>query len=180
MPDYSVGPDAPVTASPDPVLERPARGWLPYRGYVDHGVPVDDTQVRDYENAEANYWQGRPVEYEEPPAPAPNPIPVIIVNDGPNEVKRFRVSRTQATTSGNQLLGRNPSRNTAKLRNMDPANILYIHHEPNYTSWLGYPILPGIELEIQGGEPIYAVAATANIEVAVLENVSTPWEERHL
>jgi hypothetical protein len=179
MPDYSVGPDAPVEL-PDPVLERPVGGWLPYRGYVDHGVAVDDHETEAYATEENGYWEGRPVPYEEPAKPGADPVPVRIVNDAPNEMKRFRVSRTQATTSGNQLLGRNPRRNSVRLRNMDAANILYIHHEPNYTSWLGYPILPGTDLEIQGGEPLYAVAATANIEVAVLENVSYPWEEKNL
>lgn len=148
-----------------PVPDNPAGANIPYRGVVDHGVPVQQEELPD----EAHYWTGRPVEYL-PEETEPDPIPVRVVNQGARELRRFSATQPVLSFSnGNavqqvRIAGRDENRTKLLIRVIGRTDFLqsvfvYIGG-PGVTPYDGYLMTNNQELPLNTTEEVWAYADT--------------------
>lgn len=153
--------DRPVAVEPIP--ERVAGHVFAYRGMETHGVdPNNDAHdPEDY-----GYMQrGVYVDYE-PEETGPEPIPVIIVQRGGKERKRFRTVRSSAAGSGDNpscILGRDEFRRKVTIRNAGTDQVFIGHEAAAAVAMHGYPLSANESISIEAWAAVYAQSATANV-----------------
>lgn len=150
-----------------PVEEHYAGVNFPYRGTETHGVAVPEGS--EYNTREFQYKEEDPEQYE-PPLPEPDPILVRVVQEHARELREFRTVRIPVSQQPQQLVGKNLSRRSTRIRNLDAANAIYIGPDPNVSAITGFKISAGQEPNpFITTEPIYATTGDSSIvEVAVL------------
>lgn len=143
---------------------------FPYRGQEQHGVPAEQRPWIPHD-ATVDSWDGPDPIAE--PAPEIEPVPVVIVTDSAREIRSWRAYQSAVSNHPNLLVGQNPNRTRARIRNLAAPNgdEVYIGHTSNVSSLDGYPIPPGEELVIETEEEIYVTVAPGvvnQVPVAVL------------
>lgn len=173
MPDRYTGgsfpsPDGDTTPL-NPPDERVEPVNFPYRGGEQHGVAVEGRPWIPTDPTAADYWDGSDESADEPAEM--EPIPVRIVTESGRELRSWRAYQTIARVGeATNLSGQNELKVRVRIRNLEASdgNTIYVGHTSFVSTLSGYPILGGTELCIETEEEIYVVAATADVEVAVL------------
>lgn len=153
--------DRPVAETPIP--ERVRGHVFAYRGMETHGVdPNNDAQdPEDYGYME----RGVTVQYE-PEDNGPEPIPVIIVQHGSKEFRRFRTVRMGSGTSDGSptaILGRDTDRRKVTIKNVS-TDTVYIGHDQSSASQMhGYPLAANETMTVDAWSQIFAISSTTAV-----------------
>ncbi len=178
MPNPLLGPNLGrrlVTSKPvddrphavEPLPEAYVGDNNPYRGVVDHGVPVSGSP--DGFHGYADTISG----VYEPERDEPDPIPVRVVNVAGRELRRFRTGQEilDSTTGlvARMLAGRNLARVDISIKNTG-AQTMWIGENESVALYTGYPLAAGAEKVFTHQDAIFAVAASGQTTtVAILE-----------
>lgn len=149
-------------------------GNIPYRGYVDHGLPVE----QDFrpEQDESQPAVEDLVTWDTPEDREPAPIPVYTV-PGPGESgtvhRLFRTWYESASSTIRMIAGRHEARSKIKINNVS-ANTVWIGPDLSVSPMNGYPIPAGTNLELTTNREVYVVidptvAAGTVSALAILE-----------
>ena len=135
-----------------PVPEHYEGDNNPYRGIEDHGVKPDvkpsPTQA-DWDTREGRTYMAPAEEYE--------PIPVRIVQQHGNELRRMRVHRMSVDNSrGQQLVGRNLARQSILVSNPDGANNQIIGHSREFPLG-GLILIHGKDVTLYTHDDVYVM-----------------------
>lgn len=159
---FSLGGGQPLNTSQDPstpegaltpVPEHYAGVSLPYRGFVDHGVPVQD----DFPDV-PGYEGSTEVEYVDPDPPQ-DPIPVRIVQSQTGrEFKDWRVGSDFVGNASHRIVGQLLTRTALRIRNIGTQTV-FVGPDAATASFSGYPIVVGAELTIDGTGDVWGVSA---------------------
>jgi hypothetical protein len=156
--------DRPVALPP--VLEHVEGQNFPYRGMYDHGVePTEKPHDPSMYGVDPDHVDGHIVGLEAPEK-EPEPIPVRLVQEFKQELRRFGSGRmtvdfTSLNNAANravELIGRSETRTSVKILNMDPTNILLVSQTREECSTMGYPVYPGKEHTLVGEDPVFVMA----------------------
>lgn len=152
--DEAMTPDRPHPTAP--VLETYDGSNHPYRGIESHGI--EDTGRPT--NPQMEWADGtRKVVYDED-KPAPDPVPVRIVTEGGEELRKFRASSVYAGVYPRRIIGRNRDRTSVKIYNSGGT-------QADPTWWIGvgdnmvsnftaYPIPPRSSLDLDTQDEVWA------------------------
>lgn len=152
-PSENSGPTEPRAPVPETV-----RGDVnPYRGLDPHGVAPSE-QWSDVPAFDGTRLVEYPPEKEEP-----DPIPVRIVQEGPKELRTFRVRAFPLPTNGlvSQVLGAHEWRSTVKIKNTGTVTA-YILDSPSGGSSIGsapmngYPLAQNESVDLTAQTAVYA------------------------
>lgn len=149
-----------------PVMEEYAGENFAYRGIETHGVQPT-AKAADVVTDWAQDGRPVPVIYVQPGVEI-DPVPVRIVNEGSDEVKRWRVSTAYAGIAPAQLVGRNIMRTNLKIRNLDDTDTVYVSPDSTVSTFSGYPLAPGEMLELRSTDEVWAVADADETRLSVL------------
>jgi hypothetical protein len=150
-----------------PIEEHYAGVNFPYRGTEQHGVAVPaDTK---YDTREFQYEEEEPEKYL-PGEPEPDPILVKVVQDHAREIREFRVVRIPVSQTPVQLVGKNLSRRSLRIRNTDTVNAIYIGPDPSVNLVTGFKIPGNTEPNpFVTTEAVYATTGDSSVvEVSIL------------
>lgn len=153
---------------------------IPYRGSVDHGIPVAEDFEPDEDQTQPDV--GDLVTWDEPPEPKTEPIPVYTV-PGPGksgEVQRlFNAWQSYANIGPTRIAGRHDARTTIKITNLaaNGGPVVWLGSDVNVTSMTGYPLQPGANVDLATNREVYAIldpadADSAPVLVSLLEQYS--------
>lgn len=160
----------PVYQSPLP--EGFGVGFFPYRGTQTHGVdPGMVTPVADEDS------EGGKVDtsYFQPRTPDIDPVPVRIVEGAAHEYQRFRTWQAYLNATSPVLVaGRQDGRQNLRIRNFATVGTarVWLSADSNVTSYTGYPLSGNDELILSGEAPVYGIADTGTVTLAVLSEYS--------
>lgn len=137
-----------------PVPENYVGDNIPYRGTVNHGVPVDEPfidtdELMEEENPEPEY--APPVEEQEP-------VPVRIVQETDRERRYWRGNGYTVGTTPICVLSRNDRRRQAEIRNIigtaGGSTTLHVSHTQEKVGWsMGNPQFDNVIIG-SGGTPL--------------------------
>lgn len=146
-----------------PLEEKSTGVNFPYRGSEQHGVPVDWSPDKSPEE-----WEGGIVRFREP-EPETEPVAVRIVETSSQELRKFRVAQHIVGASPTLVAGRFNKRTRCTIRNMDADTVAYISSASAVSTWTGYPINFGADLDISADDEVWAISADgSNVSLAVL------------
>lgn len=138
-----------------PQMEAAEGDNIPYRGIVDHGVPVAHTfhDFAGYEDTE----EGSDKEYEK----EPDPIPVRIVTAGGRELRRARTWQdiVPDTTTVRKIAGRNEARTSIVIYN-NSAALVWVGFTESVTAYTGFPVNNAGTLSLKCENEIFAVGTS--------------------
>lgn len=164
-----------VTGPPtyrSPLPEGFAIQYLPYRGSEFHGVdpgkiaPVHDEDVEGGKVPISGFTPG-----EEDIAP----VPVRIVGTAAHEYRKWQAGQVTVNALSAVLVGSfRDGRTSLKIKNLGGAGgtRIWVGPDSNVTSYTGYPVEGDDEISFSGEAPVYAIADTGTITVAVLTEYS--------
>ena len=144
-----------------PVPENYVGDNIPYRGVVNHGVPVDEPFI---ETDELEEEENPPTEYV-PPVDEQDPVPVKIVQETSRERVYWRANGYTIGTIPICVLSRNDRRKRAEIRNVigiaGGATTLHVAHSQDKVGWtFGNPEFDNIIVG-SGGQPIVLYSTEA-------------------
>jgi len=167
---YTTYTNEEVTGPPSyrsPLPEGFAPQFNPYRGTEMHGVdPGLVEKVKDVDS------EGGKVDvsgYFEPGQEDVSPVPVRIVNEAAHEYKKWQAKQVQVgNTSPIMVAGFQDGRTNLQIKNyVTGAGRVWVGPNPNVTSYTGYPLDVGGEMAFSGEAPVYAIADTGTVALAV-------------
>lgn len=147
---------------------------VPYRGYVDHGLPVSNEFRPDQDESQPAVEDL--VTWDTPQDNEPAPIPVYTV-PGPGESgtvhRMFRTWYESASSVIRMIAGRHDARSKIKIAN-NSGNTVWVGADLSVSPMNGYPLLTGQTLELTTNREVYvlidpAVAAGTVAALSVLE-----------
>jgi hypothetical protein len=156
-----------------PMAESQAMRVLPYRGTEYHGVdpgkvmPVEDTDSEGGSVVTTYFEQG-----EEDV----NPVPVRIVKEAGHEYAQWRAWQVSVGALSSSLVGGlKNGRTTLKIRSLAASGgtRIWLGPDSNVSVVTGYPLDGAAEISFTGEAPVYAIAETGTVMVAVLTEFST-------
>ena len=163
-------PSVPAVPVIKPQPERVAGKVFPYRGIEQHGVADPDVKI-DYPD---DTWPEDTIAAIAEPKPEPDPVPVRIVRSSSREIRDWRTRQTTIGPNSSMIVGRNDDRKTVRIRNTHATVAAYIGNASNTTTYSGYPLAAGAEIQIESSEEIYGLTAdgtTSGLVLAVLEEL---------
>lgn len=152
-----------------PVPDRYARDFIPYRGDVDHGQKVGPAEIYNRELNEA-MWKDEPEPDNEPEDKSPDPIPVRIVQSGKREIKSWRASRAYASSEVSRIVGRNDSRTSLRIKNLGKSKVWIGEDAMTAATHIGYPLPVDSDLTLSAIEDVWAVTEPTTETVNDLPN----------
>lgn len=156
-----------------PVPEGFGSPVIPYRGTVYHGVdpgviePVDDSEVEG---------GSVPVERFVPGEEEITPVPVRIVDTATREFKQWRAWQSSVSALSPQLVGgAKDGRTSLKIRNLGSGGTarIWLGPDTGVNPQTGYPLDGGAEISFTGEAPVWGIAETGTVMLAVLTEFST-------
>jgi hypothetical protein len=156
-----------------PIAESQANRVLPYRGVEYHGVdpgkvmPVEDTDSEGGSVVTDYFVQG---------TDDIDPVPVRIVESATHEYSQWRAWQVSVPTVSPVLVGGlKNGRKTLKVRSLAASggNRIWVGPDSNVSAVTGYPIDPGAEMAFSGEAPVWAIAETGLVMVALFTEFST-------
>lgn len=167
--DESMTADRPHPTAP--ILETYEGSNHPYRGIESHGV--EDTGHPSDPQME---WDDgtRKIVYAEPPKEI-EPVPVRIVSEGQEELRRFRAYPVYAGVNPRRIINRNENRTSVKIFNTGGT-------QADATWWIGvgdsmvqnstaYPLAPRTSIDLDTQDEVWACWA-ADFTAAVPDPVA--------
>lgn len=171
---YTTYTNEEVTGPPSyrsPLPEGFAPQFNPYRGTEFHGVdPGMVTKVEDVDSEGGKV----PVSHFVPGEKDIDPVPVRIVTGTIHEYNKWQAKQVQVgNTSPIMVASFQDGRSTLKIKNyVTGASRVWIGPDSNVTSYTGYPLDADEETTFSGEAPVYAVADTGTVALAVLTEYS--------
>ena len=157
----------------EPMPENYVGDSIPYRGVVNHGVPVSEPFLNTDELEDA---ENPPVEYV-PPVEPPEPVPVRIVTEASRERRYWRAYGFQVATTSTRIVSRNDFRRRLVIKNQTSGSTLRVSHmEENL-----FPTVPGTQptncfilgdsaqIELYSTEALWCRSDGAEVNVGVIE-----------
>lgn len=156
-----------------PIPDSFASPVIPYRGAVYHGV--DPGQIEPVDDADV---EGGSVEVERFVAGEEDvtPVPVRIVETATHEYAQWRAWQSSVSALSPQLVGGAKSgRTTLKIRNLGTGGTarVWLGPDTGVNVQTGYPLDGGAEISFTGEAPVWGVAETGTVMLAVLTEFST-------
>lgn len=150
-----------------PVPDTVEGVFYPYRGNENHGVAQPPTVDPD-KYYEADQWDDGDIPETLKPEPEPEPIPVKIVQETARERLDWRPVRFLVTETKQQVVGRHEKRRSIVIRNLATADTVYLGADESVSTYTGFALEQGKELELRTTEDIWAVcAATETAEISI-------------
>lgn len=135
---------------------------IPYRGYVDHGVPVEQNFLPAEEDESQPAVEDL-VTWDTHEETGPAPIPVYTV-PGPGQSgtvhRMFHTWSIPVDVTSRMIANRHDSRSKIRIANNGTVDV-YIGNDLTVSFMTGYPISAGTNVELNTNREVYAVTVDA-------------------
>lgn len=167
---YTTYTNEEVTGPPSyrsPLPEGFAPQFNPYRGSEMHGV--DPGKIVKVDDADAEGGKVDVAGYFEQGTSDIAPVPVRIVDIAAHEYKKWQTRQVQVNNlSAGMVASFQNGRTNLKVKNhITGASRVWVGPDSNVTSYTGYPLDAGTELAFSGEAPVYGIAETGTVTLAV-------------
>ena len=168
---YTTYTNEEVTGPPayrSPLPEGFAVQYLPYRGSEFHGVDpgkIAEVQDEDVEGGKV------PVSGFVPGEEDIAPVPVRIVGTAAHEYQKWQAGQVTVNALSPVLVGSfRDGRTNLTIKNLSTSGTgnVWLGPTSNVTSYTGYPLGGGGEISFSGEAPVYAIADTGTVTLALL------------
>jgi hypothetical protein len=164
-----------VTGPPSyrsPLPEGFAPQFNPYRGTEMHGV--DPGMVAKVEDTDSEGGKVDVSGYFEQGTEDIDPVPVRIVDTSAHEYTKWQTRQIQVgNLSPGMVASYQDGRTNLKVKSfVTGASRVWVGPDSNVTSYTGYPLDAGDEMAFSGEAPVYGIAETGTVTLAVFVEYS--------
>lgn len=172
---YTTYTNEEVTGPPSyrsPLPEGFAPQFNPYRGTEMHGV--DPGMVEKVKDVDSEGGKVDVTGYFEEGKTDVDPVPVRIVDTSAHEYKKWQAKQVQVgNLSSVMVAGYQDGRTNLQVKSyVTGAARVWVGPDSNVTSYTGYPLDAGSEMAFAGESPVYAIAETGTVALAVFVEYS--------
>jgi hypothetical protein len=166
-----------ITGPPEylsPVLDPGVVSFIPYRGQQFHGVHPPQ-MITPQQGEEELPDDAVITGLFEPPTEDANPVPVRIVDTAAHEYSQWRAWQAIVDTATPRLVAnKKEGQSSIQIKSLaSGSDRVWIGPDAGVSHITGYPLDPGGEVTLSGEAPVYAVAGTGTVTVALLSQFST-------